>query len=442
MRRGFTQDTTGQSGVTFRGNKEPLFDTEHVDARPVVNKLAAAINEDKPTYFYTHTCSMKTHFGMKHLWKWIESEELMNCLPRNVNNIQEEAGLRLSIVDSAGVLALRVWMEMIHIWILYITKSPDKPLGDVTKYLFRLELQDAQANLPHLHSLLWTNDDIDTEEGLATAVDRIRGYINDIVRPEEAEAYKKSGIFDSDEDIWRFLDMMATILPHKHLRRCYVAMKSENSEDKEIKLQCKVTDNWKSNPNKGQHSFIKVHVNHSQDAIAVLQKVGLARPPVPNGKTQRLELDPLIDELKATVHIPPAHGNEGIIYPVSGTLSARNPNTDNLKFTTGYFLSRYLAKYILSIDLYNTIDISPPTPIGFPDTYNIRGQELLNTKITSNKILQQGKGVNIRMPKKNKLEQSMQLRSTCTCLTMHLLLPIWSLYKCKPHHLKRELVLN
>ena len=82
LRRGFTEGSESTQGVKFRGNKDNLFDTEHVDARPMVNKLAAAINIQKPTYFYTHTCSMKTHFGMKDLWEWMESDDVFVLLYR------------------------------------------------------------------------------------------------------------------------------------------------------------------------------------------------------------------------------------------------------------------------------------------------------------------------------------------------------------------------
>lgn len=64
LRRGFAE-LQKDGGVSFKGRDEPIFDTEQVDCSAIVNKLAAAVNQSNPTYFYTHTCSMRTHFGMK-----------------------------------------------------------------------------------------------------------------------------------------------------------------------------------------------------------------------------------------------------------------------------------------------------------------------------------------------------------------------------------------
>ena len=92
-----------------------------------------------------------------------------------------------SLLDSCGSALLRLWMEMLNMWILYITKSPDKPMGNVTGHWSRFELQDPKAigNLPHMHTAIWTDDDVTTQEGLFAASDRIRGCIEDFVRPNE-----------------------------------------------------------------------------------------------------------------------------------------------------------------------------------------------------------------------------------------------------------------
>ena len=98
------------------------------------------------------------------------------------------------------------------------------------------------------------------------------------------------------------------------------------------------------------------------------------------------EFEPSEGCLRAVKHYPPAHGNEGIISPVFAGLIALNPNMCNVQFATGYTLSRYLAKYIVAIDLYNTIRISPPKPHNEENTFEVHGQELPNQKITGNRI--------------------------------------------------------
>ena len=409
LRRGFVEFQQKEKGVRIRGREEPIFDSEHIDCRPVVNKLAAAIGEDPPAYFYTHTCNMREGFGMRLIWKWLTSEDLMDAICDGSENENERHNLRKSIIDSAGVLLLRCWMELNQIWILYITKSKDRPLGEIKKFVLRAELQEAKANLPHFHSILWTTEDLDTEEGLAIVLDRIRGYVLDIIRDDEKEKYIQDGIFKNEEAILTFLEMISTVLRHKHRRRCFAVAKHKSGDGYEKRLHCKVPDNYKLNPSPGEHSFIDIPITHSQEAIHVMQEIGVAKKPPESWKQGcPLQFQPLVKSLIARKHVPPAHGHEGIISPVAGTLVAINPSSDNLQFPTGYTLSRYLAKYVLSVDTYNVLKIKPPTKNDQPDTYRVEGQMLLNTKVTSNKIAQkdqlgsqrtprviQGRGVNI-----------------------------------------------
>jgi hypothetical protein len=61
----------------------------------------------------------------------------------------------------------------------------------------------------------------------------------------------------------------------------------------------------------------------------------------------------------------------------------------NVQFASGYTLSRYLAKYIVAIDVYNTITIRPPKANDEPNTFQVEGEELPNQKITGNRLAQQ-----------------------------------------------------
>jgi hypothetical protein len=387
LRRGFAE-MQGEGGVRFRDSKEVLFDTEQVDSRPMVNKLAAATAEDPPTYFYTHTCSMKTHFGIKVIWDWLNSEELLSTVATGNESENELEHLKSTVIDSAGVLILRVWMEMIHIWIHYIVNSPERPMGPIRKYCARMELQDGdsplfrpRANLPHLHSLFWTSDDLTTEAGLAIALDRIRGFILDIMRPEEREQYIQDGVLPDNDDVVRFCEMAQSMLTHRHNRRCMVVTKDNDTHLESLKMKCKANDNFAMNPSPGEHTFLPIPIEHTEAAIAVLQSVGL-------GTTNDSgEFIPLHKCLESKKHYPPSHGNEGIIQPVIGPLFVRNPNMSNVQHPTGYTLNRYLTKYILSIDTYNSITIrpSPRDQQGL----QIEAEELPNQKITANRIKRQ-----------------------------------------------------
>lgn len=248
-----------------------------------------------------------------------------------------------------------------------ITKSPEEPIGRIPKFLFRMELQDAKANVPHLHSILWTADDLLSPEGLMDALGRIRGFLGDIIRPNEREEYFKKGIFKSADDIASFTAMMGQIL---------------------------------LNPCPAEHSFVDIKIDHTQEAISVMQAIGAARLPGLHAKSSKLVFEPLEPCLLARKHVPPAHGNEGMISPVPGRLVAINPNTDNIQYTTGYTLARYLAKYIVSVDCYNVISIKPPSPEQDSRTFNVQGELLLNTKVTGNRTAQKQKAPSKRTPKR------------------------------------------
>lgn len=383
LRRGFA-DKQGDAGVRFKDvTEERIFDTEHVDSSSVVNKLAAAVNERSPTYFYTHTCSMKTHFGMKLLWDWLAGKDVVDsyCEGHELESEREE--LRKNIMEGNGVLLLRSWMEMMHIWMNYITRSPEQPIGEVDQFLFRMELQDAKANLPHLHALLWTLDNLDTDEGRAKAVDRIRAFITGIMRPEEREKFKQWGVFEDDPAIIRFLSMVQTFLTHHHTRRCvYTTPTKRNSAGEEI-FKCKAVDNRKQNPSPAEHTFKEIPVNHTQDAIDIMVALDLGRV------DDKGKFIPSEKRLQALKHYPPAHGNEGIISPVFAGLLPLNPSMGNVQFASGYTLSRYLAKYIVAVDIYNTITIRPPKEKDEPNTFHVEGEELPNQKITGNRMNQQ-----------------------------------------------------
>ena len=390
LQRGFAE-SQGSGGVRLTGNKEPIFDSDHVESRAVVNKLAATIGERMPTYFYTHTCSMRTHFGMRHLYEWITGEEVMHLHCKETTE-HDQAHWQKSLLDSSGTYLLRAWVEILQIWVMHITKSPDMPMGVVDGFWGRLELQDPhqKGNLPHMHAAITTNDDLTIEEGIMAAADRIRGFVDDMVRPEEQERMMEEGIFESPESVNELKDFLRKVLPHKHRRRCYVITKRTGENGPEVKKACKVTDNWNSSENKSEHSFIRVPIKHSQEAIEVMQAIGVAAAtPVNHPEGKEVEFVPLLHWLDPIKHIPPSHGDEGIISPVIGVLVAINPNTDNCQLTSGYFISRYLAKYISKIDECGRIYVTPPKSLSDPGSFDIDGKTVLNTKISSNKFNQQ-----------------------------------------------------
>jgi hypothetical protein len=192
------------------------------------------------------------------------------------------------------------------------------------------------------------------------------------------------GVFEDDIAIETFLSMVQPFLTHRHTRRClYTPRPDEDGVEQEPVFRCKANNNRRENPSPSEHSFVDIPVKHSADAIDIMVSLGFGT----KDKAGRFVAS--VKCLHSVKHYPPAHGDEGIISPVFAGLLPLNPNMGNVQFASGYTLSRYLAKYIVSIDMYNTITITPPKPNDDPNTFNIEGEELPNQKITGNRITQE-----------------------------------------------------
>ena len=95
----------------------PLFDSESIDSRPVVHKLAAALGDKMASIFYTHTCNMKDHFGMKLMKQWLDDERSVNLVIKQLHlnqhfskNKRDE--LKHNLLSSSCSLALHCWMNV------------------------------------------------------------------------------------------------------------------------------------------------------------------------------------------------------------------------------------------------------------------------------------------------------------------------------------------
>jgi len=63
-----------ETNYALCGNKSLHFNTDAIDSRPVVNRLAAALQEELATYFFTQTCNQRDFFGVRAIKRWIDGE--------------------------------------------------------------------------------------------------------------------------------------------------------------------------------------------------------------------------------------------------------------------------------------------------------------------------------------------------------------------------------
>lgn len=102
------------------------------------------------------------------------------------------------------------------------------------------------------------------------------------------------------------------------------------------------------NPNPAEHTIKPIHVQHSKRANDLLEECGLLRRDTVTGVSI-----PEKKCMRAEKHYPPADAGEGIISPCNGRLFAATLSQQNLQLCTNYVSSRYLAKYVASLDEHN-----------------------------------------------------------------------------------------
>jgi hypothetical protein len=358
-----------------------LYDCESIDSRPIVNKLAAAMRSEQATYFYTHTCNQSEHFGVCTIKNWIDSTELAHILCQKLNVDETETDfyskkkiqgeLIMCIARSAAVTMLRHWMEVSEIWMMYISESPEQPLGKINNMWVRHEYQDGEGNLSHLHGLLWV--DKSTEFDQEFLQNKIKGSILELLSEDDIATLEQQGIINENNSVETILQYAKKVLTHKCTQRCQVLKQRGDN----ITSTCRVVNNGLVSKKPRDHTIQEINVKHSELACKILHELG------------HFDLDSdgnwivKDDKLQATKHFPPCYAHEGAVSQCNGLLFAATLSSQNLQLITGYLASRYLAKYVAQVDENNKLYIGA----GQVDENSLKLDYtyLHNTKITGSK---------------------------------------------------------
>jgi predicted GIY-YIG superfamily endonuclease len=346
LSRGFAEKQ-GRGGL--QANRSHDFNTDSVDSRPVVNRLAAAMGEKNFTYFFTQTVNQSGFFGMKPMKDWIDSEEFKMLLFEGRQNLtfEEKEELLRAGKESSCIPFVRQWMEVSEIFMTYIAKSDELPLGKVENIWWRHEYQSAKANLSHIHALIRLAD----SEGEAVILDRIRGMIGDLIRPEEAEQLIAEGVLKDMNDYLETREMARRVLKHSCSERCL-----KRTGPGENDLRCRAISSRLDSVDPSRHCMQTINVFHSPEAIKVMAELGLCEPYDESG----LFL-PFDARLQTERHHPPTSAGEGIISPSTSRLFAATKSQSNLQYCTTYSTSRYCTKYAAGIDEHNRVYIGVMT---------------------------------------------------------------------------------
>ena len=376
-------------GVGIKGNNDDtksVFNTDSVDSRPVVNKLSAAFADSDAQYFATFSVNQLDHFGISEIKKWIDSPELKIKVGSLFGKVSELSPLEKdplpeyskaysefmgSINRMGSIVLLRNWMEVSEIWMTYLLKSLEKPLGDVWRIWWRHEYQDTMGNLSHIHALLWC---LKAAEDLKVMLDRIRAMTLDLVRQEELDELIDQGFLEDVNEVNSVIEKAGKVLLHVCSYRCVNRIGPEEHD-----ITCRAVKNFIETSDPFHHVFSDINVTHSKAAMDILEKLNLfIRDPT----TGRMVAGHY--KLKAEKHYPPSRKYDGTLSACSGKLFCATRSNQNLKFLSGYFGPRYVTKYVGSIDENNKVYIG-----AVPKDENkivIDKVDLANTKITGSAI--------------------------------------------------------
>ena len=329
FKRGF-EHMLGSCTITGQNN-DSLLSSDMIDSRHNVQKLAALVRDSEPTYFYTHTCNQKDHFGIAPLRTWLD-KKLENLLLDNSLSEADYEELANSFHLATAVQIIRTWFKVGKLYMNYILTSHENPLGKIERHWWRWEYQDAKGNLPHIHCLLWTNESKHISTDLQKLQDRIRcSQKTFFTNKQEVESLVQEGLLpDASQDtVMDMLEYVDLILTHNCANAHYRCMRRTGIGKQDLK--CRFVDYFMENPDPDTYGYKKIDPRHRQETMEILQKLGLYND-------QAVEQD---YRFVAGKYVYPAEKGE-FMSPCNPRLFAAHKSSDNLVVTDTYFSCRYL----------------------------------------------------------------------------------------------------
>jgi hypothetical protein len=199
---------------------------------------------------------------------------------------------RRSLLQSAAIMILRLWMETVEEFLKYLQFGKDSPFeevcGGISNFTHRNKIQAGPADsnikdgkLPHGHtSILQFKSHPRTEQEEALPLlNMIRGSIETFATKEEQRELVKNGFVSNGDMMISFLEEMRQITKHHCMQgRCMIPVRSsedDGSSEPRLKKKCKQRDNRKMNPHPFSHYFKPIDVQHSMEALTILSNIGM-----------------------------------------------------------------------------------------------------------------------------------------------------------------------
>lgn len=287
------------------------------DSRKRVNELAAEIAKEQPTYFYTHSCNQSEHFGVKPIFDWIDN---------NYRGCSKE--VRDSAVQASLIPMVRAWERASTYLMNYIKDSPEQPLGPVKKLWWRWEFQTTRGNLPHIHALVWTGEDPESD----TVRNRVTATLKHSFH--DWHKFRDAGLVQDFNDVVALKTLASKLQEHSCEKAGYRCAKKRDSDGK---LICR----FPQRPASEVYSTKTIYVEHSETALKLLRDCNLAEEGIRPGGSPGLMVT---EELRTRKHMYPAQRSEHLS-PFNDWIFAAAKSSDNLQICSPNFTARYLAKY-------------------------------------------------------------------------------------------------
>ena len=162
-------------------------------------------------------------------------------------------------------------------------------MGNILKMFARDEYQKEVGNVPHVHVLLCisTNGPAYLDRKVHEI---IRGSLEDIIWEDEVDQFISEDLLDSWDDYRECRRLMKIILSHTCTQRCIV-----RTGPGEHDFRCRANDNARLSPDITKHNLVDINVRHSEQALNLLQEIGLCTITDDNYEEPKIHCD----ELKA-----------------------------------------------------------------------------------------------------------------------------------------------
>ena len=163
------------------------------------------------------------------------------------------------------VILTRAWERASKALMRYTGKSPEQPLGQVTQMWYRYEFQTTTGNLPHIHAVIWTDEDNHNFTVQRRIVCSGKAIHNEIC---QLKAFSKP-LSQIEQD--RIFKLAMAIQSHdcsKANFRCHKKTKDDGSPIYRVPIYTA----------SHVYSYMPIRAPHSSEALRLMQQLDLAFP--------------------------------------------------------------------------------------------------------------------------------------------------------------------